>query len=88
MISRLADEIEAAQTSAGAEVLKDAEAVLADGKAGARKLRQALTRTTEALGVVLRVAECRGARLSARDHDGGEGGDGGEGAEPSSDAVG
>ncbi|MGW6743079.1 hypothetical protein ACWGDX_20525 [Streptomyces sp. NPDC055025] len=82
LISRLADEIEAAQTSAGAEVLRDAEAVLADGKAGARKLRQALTWTTEALDVVLRVAESRGARLPVRDHDGGEG------AEPSSDAVG
>ncbi|MFE2599951.1 hypothetical protein ACFXCZ_26255 [Streptomyces sp. NPDC059396] len=82
MISRLADEIEATQTSAGAEVLRDAEAVLADPKAGARNLRQALTRTVEALSVVLRVAESRGARLPVQEHDGGED------AEPPADAMG
>ncbi|MGW2055553.1 hypothetical protein ACWCOZ_16775 [Streptomyces sp. NPDC001840] len=82
MISRLADEIEAAQTSAGAEVLRDAEAVLADRKAGVRNLRQALTRTTEALSVVLRVAESRGARLPVQEYAGGED------AEPPTDVMG
>ncbi|MFD8967701.1 hypothetical protein ACFV0C_22345 [Streptomyces sp. NPDC059568] len=85
MISRLADEIEPEQTDAGAEVLKDAEAVLADRKADARSLRLALARTAEALGVVLRVAESRGARLPVQED---QEYDDREGARPSIDAVG
>ncbi|MFD4767009.1 hypothetical protein [Streptomyces niveus] len=77
VLSRLADAVEAAQTSAGAGVLGCAKAVLADPQVGARELRFALARVTEALGDVLRVAESRGARLSAPhgDEEGDEGED-------------
>ncbi|MFC9601977.1 hypothetical protein ACFTTN_00730 [Streptomyces niveus] len=67
VLSQLADSVEAAQTSTGTEVLGGARAVLADPKVGDRELRFALARVTEALGDVLRVAESRGARLSAPD---------------------
>ncbi|WP_405797371.1 hypothetical protein [Streptomyces sp. NBC_01506] len=65
VMSRLADSVEASQTSTGTEVLGGARAVLADPKVGSRELRFALARVTEVLGDVLRVAESRGARLSA-----------------------
>lgn len=64
VLSQLADRVEEAQTSTGTKVLGGAKAVLADPKVGDRELRFALTRVTEALGDVLRVAESRGARLS------------------------
>nr|WP_079127894.1 hypothetical protein [Streptomyces niveus] len=77
VLSRLADDVEAVQTSMGAEVLGGAKAVLADPQVGARELRFALARVTEVLGDVLRVAESRGARLSVphEDDEGGEGDD-------------
>ncbi|SEQ92192.1 hypothetical protein SAMN04487983_1009119 [Streptomyces sp. yr375] len=62
-LSRLADEIEAAQLHDAADVLADARAVLDDGKAGEYALRGALRATTQVLGAVLRVAGSRGARL-------------------------
>ncbi|WP_405849187.1 hypothetical protein OG211_18325 [Streptomyces niveus] len=70
VLSRLADSVEAAQTSTGTEVLGGAKAVLADPKVGDRELRFALARVTEVLGDVLRVAESRGARLSVSDECG------------------
>ncbi|MGW8671903.1 hypothetical protein [Streptomyces niveus] len=76
VLSRLADAVEVAQTSAGAGVLGCAKAVLADPQVGARELRFALTQVTEVLGDVLRVAESRGARLSVPYED--EGGDEGD----------
>ncbi|MFB6948677.1 hypothetical protein ACFCXP_03480 [Streptomyces niveus] len=69
VLSRLADNVEAAQTSSGAAVLGGAKAVLADPKTGTRELRFALARVTESLGDVLRVAESRGARLGAPEVD-------------------
>ncbi|MGW8570627.1 hypothetical protein [Streptomyces niveus] len=69
VLSRLADGVEMAQTSRGAEVLGGAKAVLADPQVGARELRFALARVTEVLGDVLRVAESRGARLSVSYED-------------------
>lgn len=71
ILSRLADNVEAAQTSSGVAVLGGAKAVLANPKTGTRELRFALTRVTESLGDVLRVAESRGA-LGAPEVDEGE----------------
>lgn len=67
LLSRLADDVEAAQVDSGAEVLAGAEAVLADSKAGERAVRFALTRATESLRDVLRVAYSRGERIRMRD---------------------
>lgn len=64
-MSRLADDIEATQLESGARVLDGARAVLDDVKAGERAVRFALTRSTESLEEVLRIAESRGARLMA-----------------------
>ncbi|WP_299537854.1 hypothetical protein [uncultured Streptomyces sp.] len=58
-LSRLADEVEAELVECGEAVLSGARAVLADAGAGETALRFALTRTTESLRDVLRVAECR-----------------------------
>ncbi|MEW1719606.1 hypothetical protein [Streptomyces sp. NPDC093109] len=68
-VSRLADDVEEAQTSVAAEMRDDAIAVLTNRKARAGDLRLALARVTEALGDVLRVAESRGARLPLPDDD-------------------
>ncbi|HLL37541.1 hypothetical protein [Streptomyces sp.] len=64
-LSRLADDIEAAQLRSAAEVLAGARAVLGDAKAGERAVRFALTRAAESLEDVLRVAVSRGARVEA-----------------------
>ncbi|RDG36490.1 hypothetical protein [Streptomyces corynorhini] len=69
MMSRLADDVEEAQTGVAAEVLDDAAAILAERKADVSDLRRALARVMEALGDMLRVAESRGARLSVSDDD-------------------
>ncbi|MDQ8707878.1 hypothetical protein RCO28_36230 [Streptomyces sp. LHD-70] len=66
-LSRLADDIESDQLCDGADVLKGAQAVLDDRKAGEHALRLALRATTQALGDVLRVADSRGARLPVRE---------------------
>ncbi|MGC9500428.1 hypothetical protein [Streptomyces sp. WG7] len=63
LLSRLADDIEEAQLGSGEQVLAGARAVLGDGKAGERAVRFALTRATESLEDVLRVAVSRGRRL-------------------------
>lgn len=63
LLSRLADDVEAAQLGSGEQVLEGARAVLADPEAGERAVRFALTRATESLEDVLRVAVSRGARI-------------------------
>lgn len=63
LMSRIADDIEAAQMRRGAEVVREAQAVLDDPAAGALSLRLELQRTTESLTDVLRVALARGGRL-------------------------
>jgi len=63
VMSRLADNIEAAQTGTGTEVLATAKSVLADPHADSPELRLALAWAVDSLGDVLRVAESRGARL-------------------------
>ncbi|MFI6007984.1 hypothetical protein ACIBAG_04020 [Streptomyces sp. NPDC051243] len=66
-LSRLADDIEAAQLHSGEQVLTGSRAVLADAKAGERAVRFALTRATESLADVLRIAVSRGERIEAAD---------------------
>ncbi|MFJ5308327.1 hypothetical protein [Streptomyces sp. NPDC088350] len=62
-LSLLADDIEAAQLDSGEQVLVGAKAVLADPKAGERAVRFALTRASESLEDVIRVAISRGGRI-------------------------
>lgn len=62
-LSRLADDIEAAQLDSGRLVLAGSRAVLADPEAGERAVRFALTRATESLEETLRVAVSRGTRI-------------------------
>ncbi|CAM5732271.1 MULTISPECIES: hypothetical protein [Streptomyces] len=64
-LSRLADDVEADQLDSGEQVLAGARAVLGDPKAGERAVRFALTRATESLEDVLRVAVSRGGRVRA-----------------------
>jgi hypothetical protein len=64
LMSRIADDIEAAQMRRGTEVVQEAQAVLDDPAAGALSLRLELQRTTESLTDVLRVAHARGKRLT------------------------
>jgi hypothetical protein len=67
VLSRLADEMETAQTNTAAEVLEAANALLRDPNADSRELRFALVRVNEVLADVLRVAQSRGARLPVPD---------------------
>ncbi|MER6115655.1 hypothetical protein [Streptomyces sp. NPDC001743] len=62
-MSRLADDMEAEQIECGEEVWAGSRAVLADRAAGERAVRFALTRATESLGDVLRIARSRGHRM-------------------------
>lgn len=64
-LALLADDVEAAQLDSGEQVLVGARAVLADTKAGERAVRFALTRATESLEDVLRIAVSRGERIEA-----------------------
>ncbi|MFF8398926.1 hypothetical protein [Streptomyces sp. NPDC016172] len=59
LISRLADDVEAAQLASAEQVLAGARAVLGDPKAGESAVRFALTRAVESLGDVLRIAVSR-----------------------------
>jgi hypothetical protein len=59
LISRLADDVEAAQLASAEQVFAGAKAVLGDPKAGERAVRFALARAVESLGDVLRVAVSR-----------------------------
>jgi hypothetical protein len=67
LLSRLADDIEAAQLASAEQVLAGAEAVLRDAEAGERAVRFALVRALESLGDVLRVAVSRGERIPGQD---------------------
>ncbi len=62
-LSRLADDVEAAQLASGEQVLAGSRAVLADPKAGERAMRFALTRATECLEDVIRISVSRGERV-------------------------
>ncbi|WP_234352893.1 hypothetical protein [Streptomyces sp. NRRL B-1140] len=64
LLSRLADDIEAAQLASADQVLAGARAVLGDTGAGEHALRFALVRAVESLGEVLRVAASRGERIT------------------------
>lgn len=59
LLSRLADDVEAAQLASAEQVLAGARAVLGDPKAGERAVRFPLTRAVESLGDVLRIAVSR-----------------------------
>ncbi|MFH0521689.1 hypothetical protein ACHBTE_31475 [Streptomyces sp. M41] len=63
-LSRLADDLEAAQLDSGEQVLAGARAVLTDAKAGERAVRFALARAAESLEDVLRIAVSRGGRIT------------------------
>jgi hypothetical protein len=78
-LSRLADEMEAVQLDAGAELLHHARSMVGDPKTSASELRFAAARLSECLTDALRVAESRGARLTLRgasfpEHGGDDGG--------------
>ncbi|MEU2712543.1 hypothetical protein [Streptomyces sp. NPDC007205] len=66
-LSLLADDVEAAQLRSGEQVLAGAKAVLADQAAGEHAVRFALTRASESLAEVLRIAYSRGARIQPHD---------------------
>ncbi|MFJ4282861.1 hypothetical protein [Streptomyces massasporeus] len=69
LLSRLADDLEAAQLASAEQVLAGARAVLHDPKAGERAVRFALTRAVESLDDVLRIAVGRSGNLSVRGGD-------------------
>ncbi|WP_406148247.1 hypothetical protein [Streptomyces sp. NBC_01012] len=62
-LSQVADETEATQLGAGAEVLGNALTVLGDVMSPYSEVRYAGIRLAECLGDALRVAESRGMRL-------------------------
>ncbi|EST28161.1 hypothetical protein [Streptomyces roseochromogenus] len=66
-LSLLADDVEATQLDSGEQVLAGAKAVLADHAAGEDAVRFALTRASESLTEVLRIAYSRGARIHPHD---------------------
>ncbi|MEU0220007.1 hypothetical protein ABZ281_35235 [Streptomyces sp. NPDC006265] len=59
LLSRLADDLEAAQLASAEQVAAGAGAVLDDPEAGERAVRFALTRAVESLADVLRIAVSR-----------------------------
>ncbi|MFS8203382.1 hypothetical protein ACLVWQ_32495 (plasmid) [Streptomyces sp. CWNU-52B] len=64
-LSRLADELEAAQLATGGDVLALARPLLDDPMSPYTEIRYAGIRLAECLADVLRVAESRGMRLPA-----------------------
>lgn len=64
-VSRLADDVESVQLGMAGELLGHATDMLADRRVTAGQLRFLLARMTESLTDVHRIAESRGARLSA-----------------------
>lgn len=64
-VSRLADDMEAAQLDMGTELLGHAGALLGEAAASASELRFLANRLVEALHDALRVADSRGRRISA-----------------------
>ncbi|MFI5704063.1 hypothetical protein ACIA78_28965 [Streptomyces xanthochromogenes] len=73
-LSRLADELEEAQTSSAEDVLTGGRAVLDNPGASIDELRFALARTREALSEVLLIAESRGYRVMPLETDTGDDG--------------
>nr|WP_286260089.1 hypothetical protein [Streptomyces graminofaciens] len=69
-LSLLADSVEVSQLGSAEEVLGGGRAVLVDATAGEHAVRFALTRATEALENVLRIAVSRGRRLGAEAAEG------------------
>ncbi|MER6712187.1 hypothetical protein [Streptomyces sp. NPDC000877] len=67
LLSRLADDVEAAQLASAEQVLAGSKAVLDDPRAGERAVRFALVRAVESLGDTLRIAVSRGERIRERD---------------------
>nr|WP_245738304.1 hypothetical protein [Streptomyces sparsogenes] len=65
-LSSLADEFEAVQLKAGAELLGHTSEMLSDHKVSAREPRFLVKCLSEALCDALRVAESRGGRLPRR----------------------
>lgn len=68
-LSRLADDLEAAQLATGADVLGLARTVLDDPASPYTEVRYAGLRLAECLTDALRVAESRGLRLPAPDSE-------------------
>jgi len=64
-VSRVADNVECVQLGMAAELLDHAADMLGDGKATPAQLRYLAARLAEALRDAHRIAESRGARLSA-----------------------
>ncbi|MEU1231445.1 hypothetical protein [Streptomyces sp. NPDC005828] len=75
-LTRLADNTEAAQLDAGAELLEHAVDVLADGEAEMEELRTLTRDLAAALRDALRVAISRGHRLPTLNADAREGNEG------------
>ncbi len=67
LVSRLADRMEAEQLDMAADLLDEAQCVLAELKWTPGELHLLAVQLTESLGAVHRVAESRGARLPAPD---------------------
>ncbi|MFF3334730.1 hypothetical protein ACFYWX_35210 [Streptomyces sp. NPDC002888] len=78
-LSRLADTVESVQLGMASELLGHAADMLADPKATSAQLRFLAARMAEALRDVHRIAESRGARLPAPDHDDPDGRDDSDG---------
>ncbi|MFC5675698.1 hypothetical protein [Streptomyces incanus] len=68
-LSRLADTVESVQLGMADELLGHVADMLADRKATSVQLRFLASRMAEALRDVHRIAESRGARLSAPEYD-------------------
>ncbi|OEJ96185.1 hypothetical protein [Streptomyces thermolilacinus] len=64
-ISKVADRIESVQLGMAAELLGHVAELLSDRRATSDQLRYAVARMAESLRDVHRIAESRGARLSA-----------------------
>ncbi|MGW4628767.1 hypothetical protein [Streptomyces rubiginosohelvolus] len=87
VLSRLADDMEAAQLSIGTKVLSHAHELLSNPRATEPEMRYLARQLVECLGDALRVAESRGGRLGVGgpedDQD-----DAGEGPELPAEAFG
>ncbi|MFG2137498.1 hypothetical protein [Streptomyces sp. NPDC048650] len=68
-VSRVADTVEAAQLGLAAELIAEARRVLAGRRWVSGELHLLTVELAESLAEVYRVAESRGVRLAARDHE-------------------
>lgn len=68
-VSRLADRMEEEQLDMAADLIDEAQCVLAELKWTPGELHLLAVQLTESLGSVHRIAESRGARLPAPNHD-------------------